>query len=245
LATGAAIAHAEIAQRGTLRVTFDGSLSPHALPRSAAVPVSVSVGGRVTTTDGSNPPQLRTISIAINRNGRLDSTGLPVCAVSQIQPATNRGALAACRRSLIGAGSFTANVQLPQQSPFPSNGKVLAFNGTYNGRPAILAHVYGTEPIPTSYTLPFLIKPTHGAFGTLLTASLPNVTGEWGFVTGLQMTLHRTYAYRGRARSYLSAACPAPAGFPAAVFPLARSTFAFAAGTTLTSTLTRSCRARG
>jgi hypothetical protein len=59
------------------------------------------------------------------------------------------------------------------------------------------------------------------------------------------LTLHRTYSYRGHSRSYLSAACPALPGFPGALFPLARASFAFAGGTTLTQTLNRSCKARG
>jgi hypothetical protein len=154
-----ALARAEIVQRGDLRVVIDGSLTPRALPRSGAAPVSVSVGGRVATTDGSNPPQLRTISIAINRKGRFDSTGLPVCEIRQIQPSTNAEVLRACRRSLIGTGSFSANVVLPQQSPFPSQGKVLAFNGEEGGRPVILAHVFGTEPIPPPTPCPSASSP--------------------------------------------------------------------------------------
>jgi Divergent InlB B-repeat domain len=239
-------AASEIVQRGNLRVSVAGKLSPKALPRRGAAPIAVSIGSRITTTDGSNPPQLRTIAIAINRNGRFDYKGLPACQIKQIQPSTNQGALAACRASLIGAGSFSANVVLPRQSPFPSNGKVLAFNGTLNGRPAILAHVYGTEPVPTSYTLPFLVKPLRGGtFGTLLTASLPQTTGEWGFVTGIQLTLKRTFTFRGVRHSYLSAGCPAPRGFPGAVFALAKASFAFAGHETLSQTLMRDCRARG
>jgi ATP-dependent Clp protease, protease subunit len=40
---------------------------------------------------------------------------------------------------------------------------------------------------------------------------------EPGFVTGLSLELERRFRYGGRARSYLSAGCLAPAGFPAAV----------------------------
>jgi hypothetical protein len=235
-------AQAEVVQRGHLRVAFTGKLTPHALPRSGAAPISVAVGGTISTADGSNPPQLRRISIAINTNGRLDPTGLPVCRVEQIQPATTEGALEACRGSLVGKGSFSARVLLPSQAPFPSEGEVYAFNGTYHGHPAILAHVYGTEPAPTSYTLPFQIAATKGTFGTLLTASLPNVTSEWGYVTGLELNLARTGA--GQA-PYVSASCPAPKGFPGVVFPLARTTFVFKGGVKLNATLSRSCRVRG
>jgi hypothetical protein len=240
----AGLADAEIVQRGNLRVTFEGELTPHTLPRSGAAPVEVAVGGRIATTNSANPPQLRRIAIAINSNGRLDPAGLPVCRLEQIQPATTDGALEACPRSLVGEGHFSANVLLPDQAPFPSEGKVFAFNGSFHGRPAILAHVYGTQPAPVSYTLPFLVSHTKGTFGTLLSAALPEVTSEWGYVTGLSMTLGRRFTYRGRPRSYLSADCPAPPGFPGAVFPLVRASFGFA-GRTITSTLRRSCGARG
>jgi hypothetical protein len=238
------LAHAEIAQKGDLRVTFDGNFSPHALPRANVKPISVSVSGRISTSDGAPPPQLRKILIAINRQGRLDYKGLPVCHLRQIQPSTNSGALAACRSALVGSGSFSADVKLPQQSPFPSSGKVLAFNGVIKGRPVILAHVYGTEPIPTSYTLPFAINSAKGTFATALSVDLPQVTSDWGFVTGISITLGRSFTSHGHTRGYLSASCPAPKGFPGVVFPLAKASFVFAKKT-LTSTLTRSCGARG
>jgi hypothetical protein len=239
------MARAEMVQKDGIRVAVEGELSPKRLPRHGAAPVSVSLGGHITTADGSAPPQLRTISIAINREGRLDPTGLGVCSLGAIQPSTSAGALAACGEALVGEGSFSANVQFPQSSPFPSRGKVLAFNGRLHGRPAILAHVYGTDPVPTSYTLPFLVKPSKGTFGTTLSASLPKVTGEWGFVTGIQMRLGRSFAYRGRRRAYLSAGCPAPKGLSGAPYSLMRMSFGFAGPVTLAKTLTRSCRVSG
>lgn len=244
-ALGVAIASAEVVQKGDLRVSFAGRFSPQALPRKGVAPISVSIGGHISTTDGEAPPQLRRITIAINRNGRLDPDGVPSCSLREIQPSTNQGALEACRRSLVGEGSFSANVALPQQAPFPSRGKVLAFAGRENGKPVILAHVYGTEPVPTSYTLPFEIRRSRGTYGTVLTASLPQVTADWGYVTAISLRLDRRFGGRGERRGYLSAGCPAPSGFPGATFPLARASFAFARGRTFTSVLNRACRATG
>jgi hypothetical protein len=237
---------AEVAQKRGVRVSVQGSIRPSTLPRTGSAPVAVSFAGNVHTSDPAGPPQLNGISVSINRHGHLDTRGLPRCRMRQIDPSTTREALATCRSSLIGEGSFSANVKLPEQSPFPSVGKVLAFNGRFHGHPAALAHIYGTKPLPTSYVLPFRIRQTkEGAFGIVLTASLPRVTGDWGFVTGISMTLERRFTYRGRARSYMSAGCPAPAGFRQAIFPLARTSFSFEGGLTLTSTLTRSCRVSG
>lgn len=239
------LAAAEVVQRGSLRVAFTGELTPRTLPRSGQAPIRVAVGGRITTTDGDTPPQLRKITIAVNRYGRVNPGGLPLCRIEQIQPATTQGALEACGPSLVGEGRFAAKVLLPQQAPFPSNGKIYAYNGTYRGRPAILAHVYGTQPAPTSYTLPFQIVPTKGTYGTTLEASLPQVTSEWGYITGLSLELDRVFSSHGERRGYLSGSCPAPKGFPGAVFPLARSTFSFAGGVKLGATLNRNCKVRG
>jgi DNA-binding beta-propeller fold protein YncE len=235
----------EIVQRRGVRVRFDGELTPRALPRHGMAPVGIAVDAEIGATGATAPPQLRKIAIAINRNGRFDTKGLPVCRLHDIQPSTTANALAACRHSLVGEGHFSANVKLPEQSPFPSVGKVLAFNGRLHGKPAILAHIYGTQPAPTSTVLPFLINDSRGTYGTVLEASLPRATGDWGYVTGLKMNLRRHFAYRGKGRSYLSAGCPAPAGFPSVAFPLARTSFDFAGGLTLVSILNRSCRAKG
>jgi DNA-binding beta-propeller fold protein YncE len=234
-----------VEQRRGVRVSFNGKLTPHVLPRHGTAPVGIVVDANIGATGGDDPPQLRRISIAINRNGHFNSKGLPACGVEQIQPSTTDGALAACRPSLVGEGHFSANVKLPEQSPFPSSGKVLAFNGKVNGRPAILAHIYGTEPAPTSTVLPFLLRKSRGTYGTTLEASLPQATGSWGYVTGLRISLRRSFSYRGHSRSFLSAGCPAPAGFPSAAFPLAKTSFAFAGNLTLEAVLTRTCKARG
>ena len=238
-------AAAGVTQKGGVRIAVEGSLAPQRLPRHGRAPISVRVSGRIGSATASKPPQLRTLEIGINREGRLSSYGIPVCRLGRIDPSTTREAMAACGSSLVGEGHFSASVRLPEQSPFPSEGKILAFNGRVRGQPAIFAHIYGTKPVPTSYVLPFLIEPAKGTFGTVLKASLPSVTGEWGFVTGIAIGLHRNFTFNGKRRSFLSAGCPAPSGFSAIPFPLIRTTFGFDGGLRLTDSLTRTCKAIG
>ncbi len=108
----------------------------------------------------------------------------------------------------------------------------------------IYAHIYGTEPVPISQLIPFRIHRIEGTYRVVLSAQLPRVAAEWGYVSGLSLTLRRTYRYHGQIHSYLSAGCPAPRGFNAAVYPFARASFGFDNGQTLRSSLTRSCRGR-
>jgi hypothetical protein len=239
----AALAQAEVVQKDNLRVNFEGSLSPTALPRSSEAPVKVAVSAKVTSTNGKTPPPMRQIQIAINRYGHLDSTGLPVCQLDQIQPATTDDALDACRRSLVGEGRFLANVS--GRAPFPADGKIYAFNGEVDGRPAILAHVYGTSPAPASFTLAFVISKAGGTYGTTLKAALPPVDSGSGYITGIYLNLGKTYSAAGKRRSYFSASCPAPKGLSKAVFSFAKAAVSFTGGPTLSSVLTRTCKAKG
>lgn len=228
-----------------VKVSVTGKLTPTTLPRRGTAPIGVRLGGRIGLAGADTLPKLTKLSIALNRHSRLDTRGLPRCRIGDIRPSTTREALAKCGAALVGEGSFSANVKLPEQSPFPSDGKVIAFNGRYRGRSAILAHIYGTTPLPTSYVLPFRIGHASGkAYGTVLEAEFPEVTGEWGYVTGLSMNLHRRFQHRGRTGSYLSAGCPVAAGFTATTFPLALTTFEFDSGLTISPPLSGICHVR-
>jgi hypothetical protein len=240
----ASLADAELIERGDLFVNFSGGIAPDSLPRDALAPISVQVAGTVKTLSGERPPALRGISIAINNGGRLDTHGLPRCRQSQIETATGRSALHSCRRALVGTGSYAASVAFPEQSSFPTQGKILAFNAIVAGHRAILAHVYGSDPVPTTRVIVFRIHRERGTYGTVLTGALPVALNRYGYITRFSLDLHRIYGVHGHRRSYLSAACAAPAGFPGAVFPFARASMVFADGRTLASTLTRSCSVR-
>jgi len=238
------MAHAEVVQRGGLRVSFDGKLTPKALPRHGGAPVRVEVATEIAAKGDRTPPRLRTLTLAINRYGRIDPNLVPKCTLRDIQPATTENALAACGPSLIGRGSFSAKVLLSRQAPFPSAGPLYAFNGVVDGKPAILAHVYGEKPVPTSFTLVFQLRRSRGTYGTVLRASLPEVTGDSGYITGLSLNLGKTVRSGGRMRSFLSASCPAPKGLGAAVFPFAKASLDFGKKQ-IDSSLIRTCKVRG
>jgi hypothetical protein len=251
----AASAGAETFENGSLVVSLEGKATPRALPRDGTAPIAVTMSAGLSTSDGSQPPALSRVTVAINRFGKLSYRGLPTCPRERIDVATSAQALHRCRGALVGHGRLTAQVLSPQEAPFPAHGRVLAFNGRIGRRPVIFAQIYGktrveqadggTAVVPTSYLLPISVRRTRGTFGIELTARLPYVSGDWGYVTGFALTLRRSYAFRGRPRAYLSAGCPAPAGFPRATFPFVRADYSFSDGRELNSTLVRTCRAKG
>ncbi|HTT94660.1 MAG TPA: hypothetical protein VMF55_08300 [Solirubrobacterales bacterium] len=235
-------ASAETIRSEDLLISFKTKLAPSALPRKGTAPINVSLGGSISTADGAPPPQLQTITFAISRHGRLDYRGLPACHYHQIQPASTAEALEACPHSIVGEGTFGAHVLLPEQSPFPSQGEAIAFNGIFHGDHVIYVQIYGRRPLPQSQVLVFHLGRTTGQYGVTMSAELPQVAANWGYVSGLSLKLGRTFTFKGKKRGFLSAGCPAPPGFPGATFAMARATFGFDDGSTLPVSTTGHCR---
>jgi hypothetical protein len=240
------LAGAETRLIGNLQFSVSANLSPKRLPRESLAPVAVSLGWKIASADPTQkPPTLKTVKIEINRNGILDATGLPICPYPKIQPASTSRALQNCRSALVGKGSFSALVGLEGQESYVTKGKMDVFNGTKGKKPVLYGHIYTAYPFAASFVIVFgLSKQSNGAFGTTLDAKLPANLRAWGNLTEVKMRLARNFAYGGKRHSFLSAACPAPKGFGAAVFRLAKTSFAFTGGTDVSQTLTETCKAR-
>lgn len=240
------LAAGETAQHENLLITAHGGVVPRTLPRHGLAPVHIKVAGQISTTDGRPPPRLLSFSLEVNRHGRLFARGLPVCRRSELLDATTRRALRECRSALVGRGHVSAHIDLPDQAPFPAEGTLLAFNARIHGHRAVLGHVYGLDPIATTAVVPFVVGRSHGGpFGPRITALLPSVASDWGFIAAFSMNFGRSYRYQGRRHSYLSAGCPAPRGFPGAPYDLARLSYQFEGEPPLQTTIQRECRARG
>lgn len=232
---------AETIQQDGVRLSFGGSVSPRQLPRSRPAPARISLRAGIGSAGRAPLPRLSQLEIALNRAVRIDATGLPVCHLAQVQPATTEVARAACGGSLVGSGRFSASVRIPEQVPYPSRGRIDAFSGRYHGRPAILLHVYGTEPVPGSFTLPLTIGRPGGELGLVLRTSLADAIPSAGRVTAISLELGRDYTYRGERHSYLSATCPAPRGAGFTQYPFVRTRLGFTQRT-VELTVRRSCR---
>jgi hypothetical protein len=229
LLTTATLAAAATVQEGGLRITALAQIKPYKLPRHGTAPIAVFVAGHLQSSSGGIPPQLKKLTIEVNRHGLLQSRGLPICHVSEIQPASTQRALESCSDALIGSGRFWANIVLPDQGAYPTQGRLLIFNGRQNGRPAVLAHIFTSHPFASSFVIPFSIRHiSKGPYGTELRASLSKALGEWGYLDRIKLTLRRKYRYRGRELSYFNAGCPAPGKTKRVEFPLAYAEFSFA-----------------
>ena len=238
----AAVARAEVIQSGDVRVSFHAGFSPKALPRERPAPISVDFEGRISTSGGTHPPALRRLRIELNSAGQVETHGLPRCRTALLQSTSTALALERCRPALVGKGTFIA--QLPLDKELLVGGRALVFNGTVNGRPGMLIQIYVSDPIRLTLVIPIKISRHEGRFGTVLTTQVPKLAGGSASIVQIRLKIGRRFRVGGERRSYLSAACAAPSGFPGAVFPFVRSSFSFSDGRTMHTVLSRSCQVR-
>jgi hypothetical protein len=238
----AAVAHAETIQSGDVRVSFQADFTPKALPRERPAPITVAFEGKISTTDETHPPALTRLRVELNSAGQVDTRGLPQCPTSSLQATSSEQALERCRTALVGKGTFVA--QLPVEKDLLVGGRALVFNGTVDGRPGMLIHIYVSDPVRLTLVIPIKISHQEGRFGTVLTTTVPRLAGGSASIVAMKLKIGRKFNVSGERRSYLSAACAAPEGFPGAVFPFARSSFSFSDGRNMRTVLSRSCQVR-
>jgi hypothetical protein len=238
----ATLAHAAVIQEGNVRINVLSQILPYKLPRKGTAPIAIFVSGHLSEPHGGIPPQLKEMTVEVNKHGLLQSQGLPTCKLSKIQPASTERAMSSCGDALIGSGQFWAHIVLPDQGAYPTHGRLLIFNGRQGGKPVIFTHIFTANPFFSSFVIPFAIsKIRKGAYGTKLTASLPQALGDWGYVDRIKLTLKRKYSFKGKELSYFNAGCPAPQGSKRTVFPLALASFAFGEGLSISAKVEKAC----
>lgn len=243
--SAAAVTSAVVQKKDNLLVHFDADFAPHSLPRQTPAPIQVTIKGAVSTTDGSHPPPLEVLEVELNRNGRIYTKGLPACSPARLQSTSTGEARSRCGNSLVGRGRFRAEVELGTKAPVAAAGEVLAFNGRVAGKPGLLLHFFGGAPVRFTLIVPLRIGHRQdGEFGTVLRTRIPKLANGFGSITQIDLTLGRRWVAAGKHRSYLAAACSAPAGFPEVPFAFARAKFRFEGHAEISSTLEKVCRVR-
>lgn len=200
----------EVVRAGNLVFTINGGVTPKALPKNKLSPITLNVSGGIATTDGSQPPALKEVIVDTDKNGTINTKGLPTCTSGKLQAQDTKHAEAACPTAIVGKGRTTVRVAFPESTPFNASGPLIAFNGgTKGGVTTLFIHAYVAVPTPTAIVTTVKISKEHkGRFGTHSIASVPVIAGGSGSPTSFSLSFHRTFTYKGKKQSYLLAKCP-------------------------------------
>ena len=233
LVVGNAIAAGQKVVLGKIVIEIDGKVSPTKLSKSTPQPISLDLSGKAGTNDDSHVPPLKELFVEFDRNGHLNTKGLPTCTVGKLQSTLTAQAKASCGPALIGTGNATAEIAFPEQAPFSAGGPILIFNGSSGNKQKLVFHVYAKVPAPTTFVFTAEIGKGKGPYGTSAKVKVPSITSGQGSVTSFKVKIKKSFNYKGKKESVLTATCKTGT-------LQARGDFLFA-GAKLSGKVTRPC----
>jgi hypothetical protein len=239
LLLGAGTASALRLTIGNVVVVTDGGFSPTTLPKDHLAPIKLHGFGRISTTDGTTPPILETITLWFDKHGAVVTKGLPICRPAQLAATTTATARRNCKGSIVGEGFGTAVVNFPEQNPIMASSPITIFNAApKHGNPTVLAHAYLNVPAPTTYIVPVEIQKVHdGRYGFKAVATIPKIAGGAGTPLYGKLQIGREWTFKGKRLSYANAECPDGR-------LQGKGEFKFKDGTLLEGTLIKPCTGR-
>jgi len=216
---------------GNLEVTYNGQFTPSTLPKNKLAPISLQASGSIKTLDGTHPPALKEVILETDKNGAINTKGIPVCTSGKLQARDTKAAEKVCGKSIIGTGNTTVEVQFPEQRPVLVNSKLLVINGgTSGGKTTLFIHAYFSAPVTGAIVTTVKIQKVHnGRYGLKSVASIPKIANGAGSVKSFNLTVNK--------KGVLTAKCPDGK-------LQAKATGVFADGTKATGSIVRTCKGK-
>jgi hypothetical protein len=215
--------------------SIEASVAPKALSKTTSSPAALNVEVKTGKSDGGVPSPAVHDVIDFDQNLSLATKGLPTCSAQQLQSTTTEAAEAACGKAKIGSGS--AITLLPLSVLYTEPTKVTAFNGVpQGGKPVVLLHAYGTEPLQTTLVLVGTVSNMgKEGFGPRLDVTIPPIAGGAGVITDFKVKIQKSWTYKGKKMNFVNARCPASRKLKY------RGAFTYADGTTIDAATTQAC----
>jgi hypothetical protein len=200
-------ADAALIKIGNLVLKTDGGFRPSALPRDDYAPIDFRAHADLINTEGGAPTPLQELRLDFDRNGKLETRGLPVCPPARIAHANTGQARKKCAGALIGTGHVGA-ILFFEGTGVRARVKASLFNGPRKGgNPTVIGHAYSTIPRPRTYVVVIPIERRRGAYSYRATFDVPKIAAE-GVLTHIDGRIGLRYTHGGKQRSYASARCP-------------------------------------
>jgi hypothetical protein len=237
-ALSAAGAQGALVKIGPLILRADGGFTPTALPKHKFVPIDFQGHAEIERKDGGVPPVLERAVIDFDRDGRLNTSGLPQCPPERVAGATPGEARRLCRGAIVGTGHVDGLIAVPGLSTTRASSLLTIFNGPREeGNPTVVLHAQLTSPATQTFAIVVPIERKLGAYGYRATLDMPPIAGGWGALTHVDAKIGRRYASAGVKRSYVSARCGDG-------ILETHGTFTFTDGTVIDGTVGKFCKIR-
>jgi hypothetical protein len=206
---GAGAAEAIKLRIGNIIIVGDGGFSPTKLPKNENAPIKLFGHATFKTVDGTRPPALRVLTLEYDKHGAVETRGLPKCTMGKLVATTTAQARKLCPGSIVGTGSGTGVVELPEQKPIEVTSPLTLFNGPEkHGNPTVLGHAHIDYPGPTTYVISIEIqKVHHGRYGFKTVANFPKLVNGYGSPLSGHLTIGKEWTFHGQRLSFANARC--------------------------------------
>jgi hypothetical protein len=203
----AGAANAALVKVGNLVLTADGGFTPRILPQSSYAPINFEGEANLKAVDGSIPPPLQQLVLDFDRDGRLSTTGIPICQPFQLQEVTPQEARRRCPGAIVGTGRAEAMISVGNQRLLASS-PITLFNGPrLDGKATVILHARTTVPAVQDFVITIPIEKRGGAFRYRATVDVPPIAGGSGSLVHLDAAVGKRYRLGGKQRSYVTARC--------------------------------------
>jgi hypothetical protein len=202
--TGAA--NGALVQVGNIQLKANGGFRPQRLPRNHYAPIEFQGYAEIHSVTGGPPPELTEAIIEFDRDGRLDTKGLPICAAERIADLGTAAARKTCEGAIVGTGTVGATVFFDGVSA-PVHAPLTLFNGPVSeGNATVNAHVHIASPVNQTFVVPVTLERVSGEYSYRASFDAPSLAGG-GVLTHVDAKIGRMFKSGGRERSYVSARC--------------------------------------
>jgi hypothetical protein len=192
---------------GNLILTFGGTVSPKALPKSTYKPVTSSIFGKIKTSDGTHPSAFREAEVNIDKNVKINVKGFPVCKGGQLEARDTKAALQVCGNTVLGEGIAHVEIAFPEQKPIIVTSPMTIFNGgEKGGKVTLYFHIFLTVPVPAAIVTTVTIQ--RKGTGIHSIAKVPVAAGGSGSALDFSFKIGKNYSYKGKKVGYFEAKCP-------------------------------------
>jgi len=201
-------ARAALVETGDIVLHADGSFEPRSLPKHRFSPIEFQGHFEIDAKGGGQPVALNRLVLGFDRDGKLNTSGLPTCLPEQIANASTEEARGICAGALVGKGNLDVLISPPGGGSVPASSPLSIFNGPpLNGNPTAVVHARIAVPATQIYAILVPIERRRGEFRYRATLEVPPIAAGFGSITHADAEIGRRFSAGGQRRSYVSARC--------------------------------------
>lgn len=175
---------------------FDFEITPSKLSPTKPTPVRLEVSGRYRAGDGAHLPAATELRLQADRHLALDLKGVPGCKLPTLRPRLSPGEIEAiCRKSIVGRGEISVEVEFPDQPKTTVTGRVVLFKAVDS--PAgidLVAFTFLPAPVTAEIVTTVDIRRVNkGRIGWEALLSIPKIAGGYGSLADYSLRIGKRF----------------------------------------------------